>query len=69
METTYEKTEDGNLKEIIPQPVVEVTYEHDFLVQREAYFVAELKKVRDLLAKCDDLGIKPSIEEGSIIAE
>jgi len=74
-ETTYEKVDETTIKVVKPVEVQseEKTYDLDFLRQQEIDILKqkndfvearnkELAEVRDLIAKCEELGVKSNLE-------
>jgi len=75
MENTYEKVGETTLKVVKPVEVQseEKTYDLDFLRKQEVDILKqkndfcearnkELAEVRELIAKCEELGVKSSLE-------
>jgi len=74
-ETTYEKVDETTLKVVKPVEVQseEKTYDLDFLRKQEVDILKqkndfcearnkELAEVRELIAKCEELGVKSNLE-------
>ena len=75
-ETIYAKVDESTLSEKKPVEIIteEVTYDYDFLKQQEISILKqrddfvearnkELSDVRNLIAKCEELGIKSKVVE------
>jgi len=78
-ETIYVKVDESTLSEKKPVEIIteEVTYDYDFLKQQEISILKqrddfvearnkELSEVRNLIAKCEELGIKSKLAVAAI---